>query len=190
MSRRVVGFWGTLEIFGTGFSQTVFSAAERYQIQMAVERIRPSEIFFEPHLCGKDSAGLMECLENVLSWYPASVREEMCANVHVTGGATLSARFPERIENELRSRRPVDSKVHVQAISDHLDAWRGARLFSMRPESKDAWLTAQEFSQFGGLESPGKGGFHEHLCSNTYISAETILASAAGPSNVSSAGNS
>ena len=32
-------------------------------------------------------------------------------------------------------------------LLDHLDAWRGARLFSMRPESKDAWLTAQEFSQ-------------------------------------------
>ncbi|KXL48129.1 hypothetical protein M433DRAFT_159507 [Acidomyces richmondensis BFW] len=129
------------------------SAKESNQFHLNVERIRVPEVVFQPSIAGVDQAGIVEIAEDILMGRLAShpARDAMLKDVFLTGGYTLFQGFDERLRNELRAVLPSDIELIVRRAEDPiLDAWKGAAKWAGTPESRQAFVSKEEWLEKGG----------------------------------------
>ena len=129
------------------------SAKESNQFHLNVERIRVPEVVFQPSIAGVDQAGIVEIAEDIvtqrLSGHQA--RDNILKDVFVTGGYALFQGFEERLRNELRAVLPAEMQLSVRTAKDPvLDAWRGAAKWAGSSESRQAFVSRQEWMEKGG----------------------------------------
>ncbi|KAJ3340621.1 Nuclear actin-protein involved in chromatin remodeling [Gonapodya sp. JEL0774] len=126
-------------------------ARRSHQMHLNVERWRVPELLFQPSLCGSDSAGLIEVLQDVLRNFSEAERLQMCQDVFITGSHASYPGIRDRIEIELRAIRTAGSPLVVRMANDpRLDAWRGAALWARSEEFKTRYVTRQEYLENGG----------------------------------------
>jgi actin-related protein 5 len=128
-------------------------AAKANQIHLNVERIRVSEVLFQPSIVGLDQAGIVEIISQILRGLDPAAQDMLMRNVLITGTHTLYPNLVERLEQELRSIRPVGSPLVVRrAVDPRLDAWRGAAMWAASSGAeglKKASLTRKEYLEAG-----------------------------------------
>ena len=76
---------------------------------------RAPEIVFQPPMVGVDQCGVSDTIEYILQGYPPDVQQRLAENVFVTGGNSLFPGFVERLEVDIRTMRPFQSKFNVFA---------------------------------------------------------------------------
>ena len=153
-----------------------------YQIYMGVERVRVSEVIFQPSMVGIDAMPLDYLAQHILSSLPPAAQSalekvtllftllslsHLCfsQNIFLTGGNTLYPQMVERLQTSVRSLRPVDSVVKVWRANDPLlDPWRGMRLWASQPHFKESCITRELYNEYGG------DYLKEHHFSNIYSS--------------------
>ncbi|KAL1021417.1 hypothetical protein UPYG_G00013020 [Umbra pygmaea] len=145
--------------------QPVFNMAEYHQLFVGTERLRASEILFQPSLIGEDQMGLMETLQYVLARYSPEQQGALVRNVFLTGGNLQYPGMKERIERELLAMRPFQSHFQVTMASrPAVDAWYGARDWALdHSPGGDGWISRQDYEEKGGEY------LSEHCCSNVFI---------------------
>lgn len=129
------------------------SARESSQFHLNVERIRVPEVVFQPSIAGVDQAGIVEIAEDILMGRLSGqfARDDILKDVFITGGYTLFKGFEERLKNELRAVLPADVQLGVRRAKDPLlDAWKGAAIWAREKESRQAFVTREEFAEKGG----------------------------------------
>lgn len=129
------------------------SQKEMNQIHLNVERIRVSEVVFQPSIAGLDQAGIIEIAASILTERLADspYRKDVLKDIFLTGGNTLFQGFEERLKNELRAVLPAEEELRVRRAKDcTLDAWRGAAKWASNPKSKQSFITRAEFMEKGG----------------------------------------
>ncbi|KAF2167151.1 hypothetical protein M409DRAFT_36633 [Zasmidium cellare ATCC 36951] len=129
------------------------SARESNQFHLNVERIRVPEVVFQPSIAGVDQAGIVEIAEDILMGRLSghSERDAILKDVFITGGYTLFKGFEERLKSELRAVLPADVQLGVRRAKDPLlDAWKGAASWAGERESRQAFVTREEFAEKGG----------------------------------------
>ena len=129
------------------------SARENNQFHLNVERIRVPEVLFQPSLAGVDQAGIVEIVEDIvmqrLSGHGA--RNDILKDVFVTGGYALFQGFEDRLRTELRAVLPADAQIGVRRAKDPvLDAWRGAAAWARTRESRQVFVSREEWLEKGG----------------------------------------
>ncbi|KAJ8015802.1 hypothetical protein DPEC_G00000130 [Dallia pectoralis] len=143
-----------------------FNMAEYHQLFVGTERLRVSEILFQPSLIGEDQMGLMETLQFVLaSRYTPEQQEALCQNVFLTGGNMQYPGMKERIERELLAMRPFQSHFKVTMASrPAVDSWYGAREWALENSPNgEGWISRQEYEEKGGEY------LKEHCASNFFV---------------------
>ncbi|KAK3724222.1 Actin-related protein 5 [Vermiconidia calcicola] len=128
------------------------SAKESNQFHLNVERIRAPEVVFQPSIAGVDQAGIVEIAEDIvmqrLSGHDA--RDAILKDVFLTGGYALFEGFEERLQRELRAVLPADVQMCVRrAKNPVLDAWKGAAKWASSSESRQAFITREEYQEMG-----------------------------------------
>ncbi|ODV59431.1 actin-related protein ARP5 [Ascoidea rubescens DSM 1968] len=131
----------------------------QYQFHMNIERIRVPETMFQPSIVGVDQAGISELSENIIvnrlpseGFYSKNEIEKapIINDIFLTGGLSHFKNFDERLKNDFTSFLPVNSKINIRrAIDPRLDAWRGMAKFSNNIDSKNAFITKQEYEEMG-----------------------------------------
>ncbi|GMM29355.1 Arp5 protein [Martiniozyma asiatica (nom. inval.)] len=126
-----------------------------HQIHMNVERIRVSEILFQPNIAGNDQAGISEVCEHVIKRLPQELGfsgdnnpvDELLKDIFVTGSLGKMDGFDTRIKNDLTQVLPQGQNINVRvAKNPELDAWKGMCRWS---ETADKWLTKKEWEESG-----------------------------------------
>ena len=125
--------------------------AESYQLTLGVNRIRPTEILFQPSIIGLDQMGLSESVHailaratefegNVKRTQPSSssaqseLKSQLMRRVYLAGGNAGFKHMTSRVHASAASDLPVGTTVRViQASSPVHAAWQGAALFSNSP---------------------------------------------------------
>ena len=129
------------------------SAMESNQFHLNVERIRVPEVVFQPSIAGVDQAGIVEIAEDiVMQRLPGhSARDDVLKDVFLTGGYALFQGFEERLRRELRAVLPADVQLAVRKAKDPvLDAWRGAAKWAGSSESRQAFVSREDWMEKGG----------------------------------------
>lgn len=141
------------------------SAKESNQFHLNVERIRVPEVVFQPSIAGVDQAGIVEIAEDIvmqrLSGHEA--RDAILKDVFITGGYALFKGFEERLRDELRAVLPADVQLGLRRAKDPiLDAWKGAAKWASTSESRNAFVSREEWLEKGG------DYIREHNLGNVY----------------------
>ncbi len=105
---------------------------------------------FQPPMVGVDQSGLSETIEFVLQYYPPQIQHRLVQNIFVTGGNTLHQQFCQRLERDVRCLRPFQSSFRISPAQDPLlDAWRGGGTWAAQPDNCHAFITRDDYSEFG-----------------------------------------
>lgn len=129
------------------------SARESNQFHLNVERIRVPEVVFQPSIAGVDQAGIVEIVENIVMQRLAgnNARDDMLKDIFLTGGYALFQGFEERLRTELRAVLPAEVQLAVRTAKDPvLDAWKGAASWARTAESRNAFVSREEYLEKGG----------------------------------------
>lgn len=129
------------------------SARESNQFHLNVERIRVPEVVFQPSIAGVDQAGIVEIAEDILMQRlnGNSARDTILKDVFITGGYSLFKGFEERLRDELRAVLPTETPLGVRRAKDPiLDAWKGAAQWASSKESRQAFVSKEEYLEKGG----------------------------------------
>lgn len=137
---------------------------EAHQLHFGIERMRCTEVLFQPSIIGCGQGGITDTIEFILKKYNAQTANDMAENIFLTGGPTKLPNFKERIYRELREMRPLESNINIK-LSDSpiLDAWFGAREFANKQDFHKFLLTPEMYTEMGG------DYFIENSCSNKYF---------------------
>ena len=156
-----------------GGSEIARDSPEWYQLHLATEQIRISEILFQPSIIGHEQAGISETIEFILKKFSSCIQEKLVSNVFVTGSLACLPGIKERLEIDLKEMRPFKSSFSVNiAKYPSADAWNGAKKFANNfPSSSLAYVNLQQYEEMGSEY------LSQHLCSNMYTpTPEEIIA--------------
>lgn len=107
---------------------------------------RSLEGFFQPSLWGKDIPSIPDLVLKAIQACDVDRRREMSRSIFLSGGATLTTGFQERLEQELAAIVPSSYTVQVQAsVSRHHAAFLGAAVVASLDSFQDSWITKEDF---------------------------------------------
>eukprot|EP00039_Didymoeca_costata_P029324 m.24184 g.24184 ORF g.24184 m.24184 type:complete len:566 (+) comp7583_c0_seq2:205-1902(+) len=150
------------------YSATEWSSPKEGELHLSVERCQVPEILFQPSISGSKSQGLGDLLSLSLAKFSRAEQDLLCGNVFITGEGASIQGLKERIEAEIRMRRPFNSNLVVNTAENiGLDGWRGASSFAKSSEFESACVTRQSYDEHGS------DYLAEHRLSNTYLSQQT-----------------
>jgi actin-related protein 5 len=128
------------------------SARDKNQVHLNIERLRIPEVVFQPVIAGVDQAGVGEIACDIFTQRLTDplLRSKIMNDVFLTGGNTLFQGFEERLQEELRSVLKNTMPMHVRkAKNPTMDAWRGAAQWASRSSSKPAFVSREEYLEYG-----------------------------------------
>ena len=147
--------------FGTDLEQSGVNAASykralevaQYQlpdrktvIALDSPLFRALEGFFQPSLWGMDIPSIPESVWKAIQACDVNSRREMSRSIFLSGGATLTTGFQERLEQELTSLAPSSYTIQVQAsVSRYHAAFLGAAVLASLDSFQDSWITKEDF---------------------------------------------
>ncbi|XP_005990468.1 actin-related protein 5 [Latimeria chalumnae] len=145
--------------------QPMFNLAEYHQLFLGTERLRVTEILFQPSLIGEEQAGIAETIQYMLDRYSKEQQAKLVQNVFLTGGNMMYPGMKSRIQKELLALRPFQSYFQVNMASNPVvDAWYGARDWALdNTTCESGWITKADYEEKGGEY------LKEHCASNLYV---------------------
>ena len=136
---------------------------EWYQLHLATEQIRISEILFQPSIIGHEQAGISETIEFILKKFSASEQSKLVSDVFLTGSLSCLPGIKSRLEKDLKEMRPFKSSFNVRTAKfPSADAWNGAKKFANTSPSSN-FISRQEYEEMGSEY------LSVHHCSNMYV---------------------
>ena len=116
-------------------------------IAMSSPLFRAFEGFFRPSVWGKDIPSIPESILKAIQSCDVDRRREMARSIFLSGGATLTTGFQERLEQELRSISPSSYNIQIQAsVSRHHAAFLGAAVLVSLDSFQNSWITKEQFA--------------------------------------------
>ncbi|TUG71445.1 actin [Bagarius yarrelli] len=121
-------------------------------VSLTTERFRAPEILFKPELIGQDYYGMHESIFRSVVRSDVDLRRDLMRNIVLSGGNTLLCGLSERLRSEISGLAPVCLGECVKVISSgdrEFSVWRGGAVVASMPTFSSAWISQQEYDEFG-----------------------------------------
>ncbi|XP_062292985.1 uncharacterized protein si:ch211-241j12.3 isoform X2 [Scomber scombrus] len=121
-------------------------------VTLSTERFRAPEILFKPELIGRDHYGMHESVFKSILSSDIDLRRCFLGNIVLSGGNTLLAGLPDRLQAEIRSMVQVDMRESVRVTSPKdrdFSVWSGGAVLANLPTFGSAWISQEEYEEFG-----------------------------------------
>lgn len=114
------------------------------------QRIRCSEVLFDPNLIGRDIGGVHEQINDCVQKSDIDIRKELLGNITLSGGTTMFNGFNDRLTKELQSLAPSTVTVNVIAPNERkFSVWIGGSVLSTLATFQTSWITKEEYNENG-----------------------------------------
>ncbi|KAK7150864.1 hypothetical protein R3I93_011959 [Phoxinus phoxinus] len=141
-----------LKSAGSAASEVQYTLPDGRLVSLASERFRAPEILFRPELIGRDHYGMHESVFRSVMQSDIDLRRSFVGNILLSGGNTLLPGLPERLQQEVCGVCASDLSVCVRVLSPperDSSVWSGGAALASRTELSGAWISAQEYQEFG-----------------------------------------
>ncbi|XP_039522114.1 uncharacterized protein LOC120475491 isoform X2 [Pimephales promelas] len=141
-----------LETAGSASSEVQYTLPDGRLVSLGSERFRAPEILFRPELIGRDHYGMQESVFRSIMQSDIDLRRSFVGNILLSGGNTLLPGLPERLQQEVCGVCASDLSVCVRVVSPperDSSVWSGGAALASRAELSGAWISAQEYQEFG-----------------------------------------
>ncbi|KAG7460645.1 hypothetical protein MATL_G00200960 [Megalops atlanticus] len=137
---------------GPAGSEVCYTMPDGQVICLGSERFRATEILFKPELIGRDHYGMHESIFKSILHSDIDLRRSFVGNIVLSGGNTLLAGLPQRLQSEIRNMVPADlgESVRVTSPKDRdFSVWSGGAVLASLPSFASAWISEEEYEEFG-----------------------------------------
>ncbi|KAJ8270811.1 hypothetical protein GJAV_G00119550 [Gymnothorax javanicus] len=121
-------------------------------IRLTTERFRAPEILFKPEQIGLESYGMHESIFKSILQTDIDLRKSFFGNIVLSGGNTLLAGLPQRLQSEIQKMVPANHGEGVRVTSPvdrDFSVWRGGAVLASLPSFGLAWISEEEYEEFG-----------------------------------------
>jgi actin beta/gamma 1 len=115
-------------------------------------RFLAPEALFNPGLIkeGDEAEGMHTMSFNSIGDCDVDIRKELYSNIILSGGTTLYAGLPDRLEQEVDKMCPQAGSVKIIASGDrYYSVWTGASTLCSLSTFASQWITKQEYEENG-----------------------------------------
>ncbi|XP_072532809.1 uncharacterized protein [Salminus brasiliensis] len=137
---------------GEASKQAHYTLPDGQVVSLTTERFRAPEILFRPELIGCDHYGMHESIFRSVLQSDIDLRRSFLGNIVLSGGNTLLAGLPERLQLELANLAPAGVADCVRVISSpdrDFSVWKGGAILSGMQTFSSAWISRAEYEEFG-----------------------------------------
>ena len=119
-------------------------------ITVGNERFRCPEVLFQPHMIGKEAAGIHDTTFQSIMKCDLDIRKDLYANVVLSGGTTMFDQIGERMTKELTALAPSTMKIKVVAPPERkYSVWIGGSILSSLSTFQQMWISKNEYDESG-----------------------------------------
>lgn len=136
-----------------GEVETSFELPDGEIIKISDERYACSELLFDPSLLSGESdkgGGVHEMLYKSIMKTNMDIRKDLYGSIVVSGGATLSPGFVERLSKEIAKLLPQKAKLTIRATpTRNLATWTGGSVLASLSNFTRLLISKKEFEEVG-----------------------------------------
>ncbi|XP_010881104.3 uncharacterized protein LOC105017854 [Esox lucius] len=146
------GYESELACGSSASSETHYTMPDGQVIRLGTEKFRAPEILFKPDLIGRDHYGMHESIFKSILRSDIDLRRSFLGNIVLSGGNTLLAGLPERLQSEIRTMVPTDlaESVRVTSPKDRdFSVWCGGAVLANLTSFESAWISQEEYEEYG-----------------------------------------
>jgi actin beta/gamma 1 len=119
-------------------------------ITVGNQRFRCPEVLFQPSFIGKEAPGIHDCTFQTIMKCDVDIREDLYANIVMSGGTTMFPGICERMTKELTALAPSTMKIKVVAPPDRKNSvWIGGSVLASNSHFQQMWITRPEYGESG-----------------------------------------
>jgi len=119
-------------------------------ITIGSERFRAPEALFQPSFLGLEAVGIHETTFNSIKICDVDIRKDLYGNIVLSGGTTMYAGLPERMQKEITNLAPSTMKVKVIAPPERkYSVWIGGSILASLSTFQQMWISKQEYDESG-----------------------------------------
>jgi len=113
-------------------------------------RFRCPEVLFQPSFIGKEASGIHDTTFQSIMKCDVDIRQDMYANVVLSGGTTMFQGIEERMTKELTALAPSTMKIKVVAPPERkYSVWIGGSILSSLSTFQQMWISKGEYDESG-----------------------------------------
>ncbi|XP_068758351.1 uncharacterized protein [Montipora capricornis] len=113
-------------------------------------RYRCTEGLFKPSAWGKDHPGIHQLTVKAIMACSIDMRKQMCRNIYLSGGGSMSAGLAERLQAEVSELVPFSSHVQVHAgVERQYAAFIGASVVANLPLFDELCVSKDDWDELG-----------------------------------------
>ena len=117
-------------------------------ITIGNERFMCPEALFKPSNMGIEMPGIHETSVMSISKCDVDIRNDLYANVVLSGGTTKFPGLADRLQNELKTLVPDTRKIDIQTAS-RTSVWEGGSLLASLSTFQEMWISKEEYDEYG-----------------------------------------
>ncbi|KAK8737224.1 hypothetical protein OTU49_004396 [Cherax quadricarinatus] len=119
-------------------------------ITIGNERFRCPEALFQPSFLGMENAGIHETTYNSIMKCDIDGRQDMFANIVLSGGTTMYPGIADRMQKEITALAPSTMKVKIIAPPERkYSVWIGGSILASLSTFQQMWISKQEYDESG-----------------------------------------
>merc|ERR1719297_728244 len=119
-------------------------------ITIGNERFRCPEVLFQPNFVGMESAGVHKLTFDSIMKCDVDIRRDLYKNIVMSGGTTMFAGIPERLEKEMKALAPQGMDIKVIAPPERkYSVWIGGSILASLSTFEEMWVTKEEYDESG-----------------------------------------
>lgn len=109
---------------------------------------RAPELLFRPHIFGLEEKPVHQLITDAVANSDIDLRQPLYQSIVISGGATLTRGFGDRLLNELKEQAPPSTKIKIMAPGNRQNsAWIGGSILANLSTFKQMWLSAEEYEE-------------------------------------------
>jgi len=119
-------------------------------IVVGEERFQCPEVLFNPHIVGKEEAGVdVMCFDSV-NRCEVDIRKELYGNIVLSGGNTMFEGLSDRLQRSVTELTVSTVQVKIIAPPERkYSVWIGGSILSSLSTFQTMWITKDEYEEFG-----------------------------------------
>nr|QGN00871.1 ActL2 [Drosophila algonquin] len=119
-------------------------------LSVASERFRCPEALFQPSLLGMESGGIHETTYKSILKCDVDIRKDLYSNIVLSGGTTMFAGLPERLQKEMSVLAPSTMRIKIDAPSQrNFSVWLGGSILSSLTAFQHMWVSKADYDEVG-----------------------------------------
>jgi len=119
-------------------------------ITVGNERFRCSEVLFQPSFIGMEDGGIPEIVFNSIEKCEIDFRKNLYSNIVLSGGSTMFDGIDKRMEKELKSLAPFNTKIKIFAPPERkYSEWLGGSILSSLSTFYKMCILKQDYDEYG-----------------------------------------